>query len=291
MKKLHIRPAVYWGALTTLAVALAAGGCGGGGSSNGTGGTGGGGAGGTGGGTGGTGGGGGAGGTGGAPGVSYARDVKPIFMASCIDCHSPGGSTGYDMVNPFDPATGIVRRVNSWYSSDGSGAKESLVVDPGNVGNSFLIRKVDGSMLGDHDGGQMPPEFPYLNQAEVDNVSRWITDGAKNDAFFMANVAPIFGTQVTLSPTLAGRCTYCHFPGSATGMSVINVFDASTGMVDRASRYGMKIVTPGNPSASQLIKKLTGATLATQMPLRKARLTPAQVETLRQWILAGAPNN
>jgi hypothetical protein len=265
--------------LSTLAVVLIAIGCGGGGSSNGAGGAGG---------AGGTGGG---GGSGGAGPVSYNRDVKPIFVNLCIDCHAPGAATGYDFANPFDPTTGIIRRMNSWWSADGTGSKEMLIVDPGNVANSFLIRKVDGSMLGDHDGGPMPAVFPPLSQAEVDNITKWITDGAKNDAFFAANVAPIFGIEVTLAPSRAGRCTYCHYPNAANGLSVIDVFDPNTGMVNRTGRYVMKIVAPGDPAGSSLIKKLTGVTLGAQMPLRRARLTAEQVETLRQWITAGAPNN
>ena len=75
-------------------------------------------------------------------------------------------------------------------------------------------------------------------------------------------------------------------------MSVLDVFDPAEGMVSRDSRYGgSKIVAPGDAAASALMKKLTGITLGPQMPLRKLRLNPAQVETLRKWIMDGAPNN
>ena len=40
-----------------------------------------------------------------------------------------------------------------------------------------------------------------------------------------------------------------------------------------------------------LMKKLSGTSLGAQMPLHRDRLSGAQVETLRRWIMAGAPNN
>jgi hypothetical protein len=52
-------------------------------------------------------------------GVSYSRDVKPIFVGSCNECHHPGSAIGFDLTNPFDPATGIVGRANS-YAANGS---------------------------------------------------------------------------------------------------------------------------------------------------------------------------
>jgi hypothetical protein len=245
-------------------------------------------------GTGGTGaGGGGSGGTGGTRvAASFDRDIqKPIFDALCIDCHHSKSAIGYDLTKPFDPITGIIRRENSWLSH---GSTQTVVVDPGNVSNSFIIKKVESATLdGAVDGSPMPTQIPPLAQAEIDAIQKWINDGAKNDAYFTNTVAPIFGTAISLAPSVSGKCTFCHYPGAPSGMNVLDVFDAAEGMVNRNSRYGggAKIVAPGDAAASTLVKKLTGITLGPQMPLRKPRLTPAQVETLRQWIMAGAPNN
>jgi hypothetical protein len=126
--------------------------------------------------------GGGAGGTGGTTpaAVSFARDIKPVFAALCNDCHHPTSAIGYDLTNPFDPAKGIINRENSWAPN---GSKQTKIVDPGNVANSFLITKVVETVLDDHvDGAPMPFNFPRFSQAEIDVVSKWITDGARNDA-------------------------------------------------------------------------------------------------------------
>jgi hypothetical protein len=280
------------GMLTALA---AASGCmtdpstnatGGRGGPSGTGGAGG--AAGTGGGAGGTGGG--AAGSGGAPAaVSFAREIKPVFAALCNDCHHPASAIGYDLINPFDPAKGIINRENSWVPN---GSKQTKVVDPGNVANSFLITKVVETMLDDHvDGAPMPFNFPRFSQAEIDVVSKWIMDGARNDAYFTGSVAPLFGTGISLSPSVSGRCTFCHYPNAPSGMNVLDVFDAAQGMVNRRSRYGGMIVAPGDPANSVLIKKLTGATAGDQMPLHRRRVTAAEADSMRRWITAGAPNN
>jgi hypothetical protein len=211
-----------------------------------------------------------------------------MFAGSCIDCHYTGSAIGYDLTKPFDPQSGIVGRANSWAPN---GSKQTKVVDPGNVENSSLIPKVAGIPLDVHiDGNPMPYEIPRLTAAELDAVRQWISQGANNDAFFAASVAPIFGTQITLRRE-SGKCTWCHYPGSPSGLSVLNVFDAAQGMVGRASRHGGKIVTPGDPDGSVLMKKLTGTAAGPQMPLHRPRLSSAQVQLLRDWIAAGAKND
>jgi len=52
-------------------------------------------------------------------------------------------------------------------------------------------------------------------------------------------------------------------------------------------------VAPGSPSTSYLINKLTGVGMCqgTRMPKMGTPLTAAQMDTIRAWIGAGAPNN
>jgi hypothetical protein len=229
----------------------------------------------------------GTGGSGAAP-AQFARDIRPLFIASCNDCHHTGSAIGYDFTKPFDAATGIVGRANSWVPN---GSTQTKVVDPGNVANSFIITKVTRTDLDPHiDGNPMPQHLAPLTQAELDAVRQWITDGAKNDAFFAASVAPIFGTEVTLGGK-AGKCTWCHYRGAPTGVSVLDVFDATTGLVNKPSRYMGKVVEPGNADASMLMKKLLGTGPGPKMPYQPPRLDAAQVQKLKDWIAAGAKND
>ena len=52
-------------------------------------------------------------------------------------------------------------------------------VTPGDPDNSYLIMKLEGNpaIL----GNRMPDGGPYLSQAEIDVIRRWIRDGAHDD--------------------------------------------------------------------------------------------------------------
>lgn len=222
--------------------------------------------------------------------VSFMADVQPIFNSKCVACHHEGHVImDVDLENPFDDDDGIIRRENTWLSE---GSDEEYLVDPGNPDNSFLITKVADPNLDIHiDGKMMPYQPPRLSEEELAAVRQWIEDGAEDSEFFAENVAPIFGTEASHRPSLAGKCTYCHYPGAPSGMSVTDPFDPEEGMVGVDSRYDGKIVAPGDPEASMLMQKLTGDGPGAQMPLHASRLTESEVDALRTWIAAGAPNN
>ena len=50
------------------------------------------------------------------------------------------------------------------------------------------------------------------------------------------------------------------------------------------------VVVPRKPGASELYQRLIEKRVERRMPLRQPPLTPAAVDTIRRWILAGAPN-
>lgn len=222
--------------------------------------------------------------------VSFARDIQPIFNAKCISCHHPESAIEVDLTNPFDPELGIIERPNTWAPN---GSQQALIVDPGNVDNSFLVKKIEDESLDDHvDGAPMPLHEERVTAEELEAIEQWIRDGAQNDAFFADNVAPIFGTEITLGRA-SGKCTWCHYPGSPTGLDVLDPFDAEEGMVNRDSAYGGKIVIPGDVENSFLIEKLASMQpLGGQpMPYRPPRLTAEEQALVRAWIAQGAQNN
>lgn len=217
--------------------------------------------------------------------VSYAEDIQPIFDALCVDCHWPGAPIDYNLVDPFDPDNGIIGRENSW------GAPQDVIVDPGDPDNSFLVAKVaDPDLDYDTSGAPMPMLIDRLTADEMAAVEQWISDGAQDDAFFNDEVAPIFGTELTLRRQ-SGKCTFCHYPGVDNGLSVLDVFDPEEGMVGVESQYGGLIVDPGNPEDSVLMQKLESPGPAAQMPLHPRRLTDDEVRLIVAWIAQGAQNN
>jgi len=98
----------------------------------------------------------------------------------------------------------------------------------------------------------------------------------------------------------APRCAIatCHDSAVASGGLVLvdaqTSYDALVGVdptVEAARLAGMKRVDPGNPDNSFLISKLVGppAGQGNRMPLTGDKLTDAEVDLIRTWILDGAP--
>lgn len=224
--------------------------------------------------------------------VSYSRDVEPIFQQKCVICHHQGGIIE-DLSHPFDPKTGIVNRPNGWREDHGS--PYELLVKPGDADASFLIYKVatDPAIFDEEtNGGPMPGAVPNVTADELATIRKWIEDGAKNDSFFTDQVAAILGSAITLGRR-AGKCTFCHYPGSSTGLNILAVFDSKVGLVGVDSLLSSKPrVAAGDPDGSFLIEKLQpNPSAGAQMPLNYPRLTEAQVDILRRWIDQGAKDN
>ena len=79
-----------------------------------------------------------------------------------------------------------------------------------------------------------------------------------------------------------GSCLICHGPDGAYRESLLM---EHTALIDGGT------VAPGNPDASELYKRLLGPTEnGAQMPFGQPQLPPQSIETIRQWILAGAPD-
>ncbi len=222
------------------------------------------------------------------PEISFSRDIAPIFEGRCNICHHSNSAIGYELDNAFDSERGIVGRKNSW--AEGHDSPYEYVVDPGRPENSSLIAKVRDLDLDPLTDGSPMPKLPeYLSETELASVEQWILGGARNDPSFIA-VTRIFGTEITLRPSASGRCTWCHYPGSPTGLDVLNIFDPEEGMVNVESSSGGILVIPGNPDQSVLVHRLRGQGGA-RMPLHFSQLSQAEVQLLEDWVLAGAPNN
>ncbi|MEY3172237.1 MAG: hypothetical protein RLZZ436_150 [Planctomycetota bacterium] len=88
----------------------------------------------------------------------------------------------------------------------------------------------------------------------------------------------------SVRPILQRHCSGCHFAGKREGeLSVTSVADLAKGGVAGAA------FTAGKPDESVLIQYISGAD--PEMPLNGDPLKPEQVETIRQWIAQGAPDD
>ena len=95
-------------------------------------------------------------------------------------------------------------------------------------------------------------------------------------------------TDVTISyandvrPILENRCAQCHMGNFVSAGLNMNTYET----LMQGSQDG-PVIVPGNAKASLLIQKISKG----EMPKRGPKLTPAQIQTLTDWINAGALNN
>ena len=76
-------------------------------------------------------------------------------------------------------------------------------------------------------------------------------------------------------------CLICHGPDGAYKESLLMEHNA---LIEKGS------VVPGNPDASELYKRLITTETAKRMPLGQPQLPDPSINTIRNWILAGAPD-
>ncbi len=76
-------------------------------------------------------------------------------------------------------------------------------------------------------------------------------------------------------------CNICHGPDGAYKESLLMEHNA---LIEKGS------VVPGNPDASELYNRLITTNAAKRMPLGQPQLPTQSIATIRNWILAGAPD-
>lgn len=104
---------------------------------------------------------------------------------------------------------------------------------------------------------------------------------------FSRDIQPIFETH----------CVACHLTGKEPGKLALGPKQAYANLVNAASsESSLKRVRPGDPEASYLMHKLEGTHSdvggqGVRMAFGAKPLSLAQRHLLRDWIIAGAPQN
>ncbi|MCZ2342096.1 MAG: DUF1553 domain-containing protein [Bacteroidales bacterium] len=96
--------------------------------------------------------------------VSFHNDIRPIFQAQCIGCHQPAKDSGGYVMTEF-----------ARLFAAGDSGHAALV--PGQPQASELIRQIrpkDGK-------ARMPKNAKPLHETEIELITRWVAQGAKND--------------------------------------------------------------------------------------------------------------
>ena len=95
--------------------------------------------------------------------VRFARDLAPVIVEQCLDCHGNGNNPGGMLrLNTFNQLL--------------VGGTSGLIVLPGKPATSLLIRKLKG--LGTE---RMPLKRPALSASVIAMFEKWIAEGAHFD--------------------------------------------------------------------------------------------------------------
>src|SRR5882762_2540853 len=94
---------------------------------------------------------------------------------------------------------------------------------------------------------------------------------------------PMIDFQREVRPILSDACFHCHGPDKNTRMADLRL-DTKEGALE--VRDAGKVIVPGNPSASLLIRRVMAEDVARRMPPEYSHrtLTDQQKELLRQWV-------
>lgn len=88
-------------------------------------------------------------------------------------------------------------------------------------------------------------------------------------------------------PILSDKCFHCHGPDEAARQAELRLDDETA---IKADRDGIVVVSPGNPSGSELIRRITSDDMSQIMPPHDSNkpLTEKEKRTLQQWVAEGA---
>jgi len=96
--------------------------------------------------------------------VSYDKQIRPILQARCQGCHQPAKAGGGYVMTSFD------RMLKG-------GESEEPAIVPAKPGESQLVEMVTPQK----GKAEMPQDKPPLSAGEIELITRWIAQGAKDD--------------------------------------------------------------------------------------------------------------
>lgn len=216
--------------------------------------------------------------------VTYA-DIAPVLAARCVPCHQgPAAPLGLRL----DTRDGLL-----------AGSRKGPVAVAGDPDASELARRLTGASL-----PRMPMTGPpFLDDGEITLFEQWIEQGMPGGAVDAARgaaasepepgrttAAPVAGpvTWADVAVVLATRCAGCHAEDGVMGPAPedyrLTSYAAAVSAAERAR------VVPGNPAASELVRRVQGQARP-RMPFDgPPYLSTAEIALIEQWILDGARN-
>ena len=115
--------------------------------------------------------------------------------------------------------------------------------------------------------------------------------GAQHRLALIGFLMFIMGSQHVAAQSQLAQDAYAIFEASCLICHGSDGAYRETLLIEHAALINGDTVVPGNPAASELYKRLLGSTEnGAQMPLGQPQLPAQSIDTIRRWILAGAPD-
>jgi mono/diheme cytochrome c family protein len=212
--------------------------------------------------------------------VAY-NDIAPILAGRCVMCHQ-------------GPAAPLQLRLDSLDALK-AGSKNGPVIVSGDPESSELIQRLKGTSL-----PRMPMTGPpFLSDDEIAVFEQWITQGLQpGGPETTASVAtPSPGTEPVAAAAgpvtyqqvaviFATRCAKCHTESGLMGPAPEGY--RLTSYADTVSAADRLRIVPGNPAASELMRRIRGQAKP-RMPFDgPPYLSESEIEIIEQWIRDGA---
>ncbi len=213
--------------------------------------------------------------------VSFIKDVAPIFVSRCRNCHINNSRGRFSMASFAALARGV------------GGAS---VIAPGSAKTSRLMEVLEK--------GEMPQNGRKLTPQQLDTIRRWIDQGARYDGprpdtplvrLVPRDSAPARPRLVKatgkesvqfsrdIAPVLVNQCADCH--GGRRPRARLRL-DSFAGLL-RGSPNG-PVLVQGKPRQSLLIQKLRGMADGERMPAGREPLPEKTIQLFETWIAQGA---
>lgn len=200
--------------------------------------------------------------------------VAPIFDQRCVMCHN-GDAAPLGL--RLDSLENVLK-----------GSQRGAVVKAGDPDASELVRRIRGQSQ-----PRMPLTGPpYLSADEIALIENWVAGGltaGRGAASPSQPARPKAGEAVTyqhVAPILLQRCAKCHAANGLKGAPPEGYrLDTWEETIARADRLR---VVPGNPAASELVRRIRGQALP-RMPFDgPPYLAEEDIRLIEQWIRQGA---
>lgn len=220
-------------------------------------------------------------------GVSFVKQVAPMLVAKCGRCHVDRSQ------GKFSTAT---------FAALSKGSEAGRVVFPGDGKSSRIVELIEQ--------GDMPRGGAKVTAQELATLAKWIDEGAKFDGgdanaqlrtlvggaaaipapmpeMPKLDVVPATGAEKSswsrdVAAVVAASCLGCHGERQPRGQLSMATFEAFL-----RGGQGGRVIVPGKPAESLLVKKLKGQA-GERMPLRQPPLADEVVKKIEAWIADGA---